>query len=76
MPYVSLRVTDTEKKWMQSYADIHGMHLSDAIKEAFFEKLDNEYDLNSIREYEAEKKNGTIKYYSLSEAKKELGLDA
>ena len=75
MPHVSLRVTDQEKSWMESYAKVHGINLSDAIKEAFFEKLENEYDLKIIKDYEEEKAKGNMKYYSHEEVKKELGLD-
>jgi len=75
MPHVSLRVTDQEKNWMESYARLLGRSLSDAVKDAFFEKLEDEYDLKSIREHEEEKANGGIKYYSIDEIKKELGLD-
>jgi len=60
---------------MKNYSKMHGINLSDAIKEAFFEKLEDEYDLKVIREYEAEKAKGNIKYYSLDEVEKELGLD-
>ena len=74
MPHVSLRVTDEEKKWMESYAKLQGLNLSDAIKEAFFEKLEYEYDLKVIKEYEAEKAKGNIKFYSHAEVKKMLGL--
>jgi len=75
MPHVSLRVTEQEKNWMESYAKVQGINLSDAIKEAFFEKLEDEYDLKAIREYEEEKANGYMKYYSHEEVKKELGLE-
>ena len=75
MPHVSLRVTEQEKNWMESYAKMQGISLSDAVKEAFFQKLEDEYDLNTIREYEKEKAKGNMKFYSLDEAKKELGLD-
>lgn len=74
MPHVSLRVSEQEKKWMESYAKLHGVNLSDAIKTAFFEKLEEEYDLNIIREHETEKEKGNVEYYSLDEVKKELGL--
>ena len=74
MPHVSLRVTEQEKNWMKSYAKFHGINLSDAIKKAFFAKLEDEYDLKAIREYEEEKAKGNMKYYSLDEVKKELGL--
>jgi len=75
MPHVSLRVTEQEKNWMESYAKMQGISLSDAVKEAFFQKLEDEYDLNTIREYEKEKAKGNMKFYSLDEAKKELELD-
>jgi hypothetical protein len=75
MPHVSLRVSEQEKIWMDSYAKVHGINLSEAIKAAFFEKLEDEYDLKIIREYEAEKAAGNMQYFSLAEVKKELGLD-
>ena len=72
MPHVSLRVSDQEKIWMESYASLHNISLSDAIKAAFFEKLEDEYDLNTIREYE---KEGAGRFYSMSEVTKELGVE-
>ena len=75
MPHVSLRVTEEEKNWMEGYAKVNGINLSEAIKEAFFEKLDDEYDLKAIREYEEEKAKGNMKYYLLDEVKQKLGFD-
>lgn len=75
MPHVSLRVSEQEKNWMEGYAKLHGVNLSDAIKTAFFEKLEDEYDLQTIRNHEAEKKSGNIKYLSIDEVKQELGLN-
>jgi len=75
MPHVSLRVTEQEKNWMESYAKLQGVNLSEAIKEAFFEKLEDEYDLKAIREHEAEKADGNVKYYSHTEVKEMLGLN-
>ncbi len=73
MAHVSLRVTDQEKNLMESYAKLHGINISDAVKEAFFEKLEDEYDLKTAEEYEKSKDG--MKYYSMSEVKKELGID-
>lgn len=75
MAHVSLRVSEQEKNWMEGYAKTHGVNLSDAIKSAFFEKLEDEYDLKVIQEYEEDKRKGNIKFYSLDEIKKELGVD-
>jgi hypothetical protein len=74
MPHVSLRVSAEEKTWMESYAKVQGISLSDAIKAAFFEKLEDEYDLKIIREYEAEKAKGDMQYYTHAEMKERLGL--
>ena len=71
MPHVSLRVTEKEKEWMESYAKMLGQNLSDVIKAAFFEKLEDEYDLHTILEYEKEQDK---KMYSHDEVGKMLGL--
>ena len=75
MPHVSLRVTEEEKKMMDAYAKVHGINLSDALKEAFFQILEDEYDLKLIEEFEAEEAKGNMKYYSHEEVKRELGFD-
>jgi hypothetical protein len=74
MPHVSLRVSVEEKSWMENYAKVQGVSLSDAIKTAFFEKLEDEYDLKIIREYEAEKAKRNMRYYTHAEMKERLGL--
>ena len=74
MPHVSLRVTEQEKQWMESYAKVQGVNLSDAIKDTFFEKLEDEYDLKTISAYEDEKVKGNASYYSHEEVGKMLGL--
>ena len=75
MPHISLRVSEQEKNWMDSYAKLHGLKLSDAIKAAFFDKLEDEYDIKTIREYEEQKAKGNMRFYSIAEVKEELGLN-
>ena len=72
MAHVSLRVSEQEKSLMESYAGLHGVSLSDAIKEVFFEKLEDEYDVRAIADYEA---NPPEKTYSMAEVAKELGIE-
>jgi len=74
MPHVSLRVTEEEKRTMDAYANVHGIAISEAVKEAFFRMLEDEYDLRVIQEHEAEKAKGGMKYYSHEEVGKMLGL--
>jgi len=64
-------VSENEKQLMEAYAKMHDVNLSDMIKSAFFEKLEDEYDLKQIAAYE---KETPAKLYSMDEVKKELGL--
>jgi predicted DNA-binding protein len=75
VPHVSLRVSEQEKSIMESYAKHQGVNLSDVLKDAFFEKLEDEYDLKVIREYEEKKAKGNMTYYSLEKVKNVFGLD-
>ena len=70
---VSIRMSEEEKRVAESYAKLHGMSLSEAIKRALFEKIEDEYDIavadEALREYEKNKVS-----YSHEDAKKMLGL--
>ena len=70
---VSIRMTAEEKKLADAYAKINGLSLSEAIKRAYFEKIEDEYDIaladEALREYEKNPKT-----YTHDEIKKMLGL--
>ena len=70
---ISLRMTEDEKRLAESYAKIHGMSVSEAIKRAFFEKVEEEYDVAltdmTMREYD--RNHITLSHI---EVKKKLGL--
>lgn len=70
---VSIRMTAEEKNLADAYARINGVSLSEAIKRAYFEKIEEEYDIAladaALREYEKNPKT-----YTLDELEKELGL--
>ena len=70
---VSIRMTEEERQLADAYAKLNGISLSEAIKKAYFEKIEEEYDIAladaAMREY---KKNP--KTYTLDELMKELGL--
>ena len=74
MPFVTMRVTEEEKSWMEGYAQVLGNNLSDTIKSVFFEKLEDDYDLKIAREHQERKAKGLVKYYSHDEVIRELGL--
>jgi len=60
---------------MESYAKLQGKTLTKAIKDAFFEKLEDEFDMQLVREYEREKEEGEVRFYTVGEVKRRLGLD-
>lgn len=70
---VSVRMTKEEKELADAYAEKQGISLSEATKSAFFEKVENEYDIAladaALREYE---KDSTT--YSSEEVRKMFGL--
>ena len=70
---ISVRLSDKDTELIKAYADMNNISLSDLIRNAVMEKIEDEYDLEcykkSINEY---KKNP--KTYTLDEVKEELGL--
>ena len=68
MPHISLRVTEDERITMENYAKVQGLNISEAIKDVFFQRLENEFDLQRIQEHRAKKARGETKMYTLAEA--------
>ena len=70
---VSIRMTNEEKELATAYAKLNGVTLSEAIKRAYFEKIEDEYDIEladaALRDYEKNPKT-----YSLKEVMEELSL--
>lgn len=70
---VSIRMTDEEKRLADAYARLNGVSLSEAIKRAYFEKIEDEYDIAladaALKEYEKNPKT-----YTLEELMKELDV--
>ena len=70
---ISIRMSDEEKQLADAYAKLNGVSLSEAIKRAYFEKIEDEFDIAiadfALRDYEKNRKT-----YSHEELKKILGL--
>ena len=71
---VSVRLNKEDEKLIKTYAKINNISLSDLIRNAVIEKIENEYDLEcyykAIKEF---KKNP--KTYTHEEVKKMLEID-
>ncbi len=70
---ISVRLSDKDTELIKAYADMNNISLSDLVRKAILEKIEDEYDLKcyyeALKEY---KKNPTT--YTLDEVEKELGL--
>lgn len=73
MPVVSVRLNEEEAKIFKSYANLHGISLSEAYKKALYEKIEDEFDLAEITEA-TEEFNKNSKTYSLEELKNKYDL--
>ena len=70
---ISLRLSEEDTKLIKDYAKINNMSVSDLIRQAVIEKIEDEIDLSAYNKaIEAYKKNP--KTYTLEEVEKELGL--
>lgn len=70
---ISVRLSDKDTELIKAYADINNISLSDLIRNAVLEKIEDEYDLECYRKaIEEYKKNPQT--YTLEEVKEELGL--
>ena len=74
MSVISLRVPENELNIFKSYAKHNNKSLSEIIRIAMLERIEDEYDLKVFEEYEAEKRSGTLKTRPISELWKDLDL--
>ena len=70
---ISVRLNDKDTELIKTYAEINDISISDLIRNAVLEKIEDEYDLDcykkAVEEYEKNPKT-----YTLKEVKEELGL--
>lgn len=70
---ISLRLSDEDTKLIKDYAKINNVSISDLIRQAVIEKIEDEIDLDAYNKaIKSFKKNP--KTYSLDEIEKEFGL--
>lgn len=71
---ISIRVSEEEKNIFKAYAKHHNSTLSEIIRNAMLEKIEDEYDLKVFEEYEREKEAGTLDLMPAKEFWKEMNL--
>ena len=71
---VSIRMSEKEKELVNSYAKSHGWSISEAIKRAIFEAIEDEYDAVLAEKAYKEYLEHPEDVVSHEDIKKELGL--
>ncbi|HCC03933.1 MAG TPA: CopG family transcriptional regulator [Clostridiales bacterium] len=70
---ISIRLNEEDAKLIKSYAELNKTTISEFVRNAIMEKIEDEYDLECY--YKAKKEfDENPKTYTLEEVKKELGL--
>jgi hypothetical protein len=60
MSTISLRLNKEEERLFKNYADFTGEGLTTLLKKALTEKIEEEYDLQAVKEYESVKAKGEV----------------
>ena len=74
MSNITLRLTDEEREILNSVAHLYCGKLSTAIKTILFEKIEEDYNLKLIKDFEKREKEDKVELISLSDFRKELGV--
>ena len=70
---ISIRVTEEEQKLFRAYADLHGVTVSQLLKETLLERIEDELDIIAADKAYAEYKKNP-KTYTLDEILQELEI--
>ncbi|MBQ6499907.1 MAG: hypothetical protein IJI87_00785 [Mogibacterium sp.] len=64
---LSLRLEKEDERLIREYARFYGMTVSEFLRKAAIERIEDEYDLNALKEYERRKNNGELELYDHDE---------
>lgn len=70
---ISLRLNDEDTLLIKKYAELNHLSVSELIRQAVIERIEDEYDLKAYEKAMEEYKKNPITY-SLDEVERELGL--
>lgn len=74
MSTVTVRLNKEEERIFKEYARLMNMPLSTLLKQTLEEKLEDEFDMQLIAEYEKDRQNNRVEILSHEEVKNKLGL--
>ncbi len=74
MNVISVRVTDEEREILEKAKAVYGCGISTLLKRVTFEKLEDDFDLKLIKNYEEKRKNNTIEVMDIDDFWEEVGF--
>lgn len=70
---ISLRLNNEDTELVKSYANMHGLTVSEFVRKSIMERIEDELDLKAYNEAMEKYKENPVSY-SLKEIEKELDL--
>ena len=64
---ISLRLEKEDERLIREYARFYGMTVSEFLRKAAIERIEDEYDLDALKDYERRKNNGELELYDHDE---------
>ncbi len=74
MTTISIRTNNREKDMIKLYADFYGQSVSDFVRSAVMEKIEDLLDLAEVEDYENRLQKGKTQYYTSEEVLDRLGI--
>lgn len=74
MTTCSIRLTENEKELIANYAKLNNSTISKVLKDAFFEKMEDEFDLRDAEEAHRQFVESGCKAITLEEFEKKYGI--
>ena len=71
---ISVRLTEQDEQLFRSYAKTNNISLSELFRNAVFEKIEDEYDLQLIKDFESREEKGEVTLIEFDDLKKEFDL--
>ena len=72
---IIIKINEKEKQMISDISKLNNSGISTWVKNVIFEKLEDEYDLKVIKEYENEKRKGTATYSPIETLFEKYGVN-
>ena len=69
---LSLRLSEEDERLIRNYARYQQLTVSEFLRMAALERIENEYDLQALKDYEERKAAGEVRFFSHDEVWSDL----